>query len=376
MLAVVRKLWQTIREAFGAGERQQVTLRGASFLMAMLSASAGAYLSGHNLAFLLLASMIAAVLVSTFLSRLTIAGLKLEFLLPDHLSARQPVSGRVVLENEKWAFASYSIHLARVNERGGALESVLYFPCIPRGSRLETPIQITFAQRGLIERNRFLFSTKFPFGFTERRIEVTVAEERVIYPNLDAQPGFKSLLNEIVEEIETHFSGRGTDFYRIRPYEMLDSASRIHWKASAHTGELQVQEFTRNDRMAVTLWLDVNAPIGVNESFEKAIECCAYLAWELSSRDIAVRLHTQEAQLRFPEDASVYDILRYLALVSPRQFEKLVVSHESDSYSVLVAPDGADVPDGGDFRVVRVGDLSGADDGPGVGAIGSRGQAG
>lgn len=354
----MRKLWQTIREAFGAGERQQVTLRGASFLLAMGSASIGAYFSGHNLAFLLLAAMISAVLVSTFLSRLTIAGLKLEFLLPDHISARRPAAGSVILENEKWAFASYSIHLARVNERGGALESMLYFPCIPRGSRLEAPIQINFAQRGLIEKNRFLFSTKFPFGFTERRIEVTVIEERVIYPCLDPQPGFEGLLSELIEEIETHFRGRGTDFYRIRPYEMLDSARNIHWKATAHTGELQVQEFTRNERMAVTLWLDVATPPQPSENFEKAIDCCAYLAWELSEREIAVRMCTQETMLRCPEDASVYDILRYLALVSPRQLERLVVTNEPDSYPVLVAPDGGrDTSAAFGGHVVDVGDL-------------------
>lgn len=364
----MRKLWRTIREAFGTGERQQITLRGGSFLMALLSASVGAYLSGHNLAFILLATMIAAVLVSTFLSRLTIAGLKLEFLMPEHISARRPVSARVILENEKWAISSYSIHLARVNERGGALESVMYFPCIPGGARLESPLQITFGQRGLIERNRFLFSSRFPFGFTERRIEVTVAEERVIYPCLDPQPGFETLLSELIEEIETHFRGRGTDFYRIRPYEMTESARHIHWRASAHTGELQVQEFSRNEQMAVTLWLDVSLPADPNPNFDRAVECCAYLAWELTSRDISVRLFTQETMLRAPENASVYDILRYLALIAPRQIEPLIVSQESDSYSVFVTPGTVATAADPDCRVVHVGSLSGAS--PNVSAAG------
>lgn len=356
----MRKLWQTLREVFGAGERQQITLRGASFLMALLSASIGAYLSGHNLAFILLAAMIAAVLISTFLSRLTIAGLKLEFLMPDHISARRPVSARLILENEKWAFPSFSIHLARVNERGGALESVMYFPCVPGGSRMEAPVQIAFGQRGLVERNRFLFSSRFPFGFTERRIEVAVADERVIYACLDPQAGFEQLLTELVDEIETHFRGRGTDFYRIRPYEMTESARHIHWRASAHTGELQVQEFTRNERMAVSLWLDLNGPSGADVHFERAVECCSYLTWELASRDIAVRLFTQDTALRCPEDANVYDILRYLALVSPRQIGPLVVSHEPDSYPVLVAHRATPNVTNLDYRVVAVDRMPGA----------------
>ena len=44
--------------------------------------------------------------------------------------------------------------------------------------------------------------------------------------------------------------GRGHDFYRIRPYETLESARHVDWKATAHTRDLQVREYAGNRNRA------------------------------------------------------------------------------------------------------------------------------
>jgi uncharacterized protein (DUF58 family) len=172
-----------------------------------------------------------------------------------------------------------------------------------------------FARRGVHKENDFQFSSRFPFGFTERRAGVRLDREIGIYPAIDPRPGFEALLSDVAGDLEALQRGRGHDFYRIRPYEHLESARHVDWKASAHTGELQVREFAREDDAAITLFLDL-AAAGADE-FERAVECCAFLLWRLSRSGSSVRLLTQQFDRTVPDNADAYDILRYLAMVEP-----------------------------------------------------------
>ena len=313
-----RRIVESVRRSLSGGVRQQVTLFGVIYSLAIVMVGTAAFLSGNNLIFLILSVLFAAMLVSGFISRLSLAALRLEFFLPDHIAARRPVHCRIVVENEKWLMPSFSIHLSRLEpEAERKFESIVYLPVVPSKSKVEAPLELLFPKRGTQHSNQFLFSTRFPFGFTERRIEVDVKHDILIYPCLDPQPGFDDLLATLEGEIESHFRGAGDDFYLIRPYVIQDSARFVDWKASAHTGELQVREFARNQDREVELLLDLNVPDGFDDWFEHAVDCAAFLSWRLTREGIGVRLRTQDADLAVPDEANVYAILRYLALVEP-----------------------------------------------------------
>jgi uncharacterized protein (DUF58 family) len=277
------------------------------------------------------------MLVSGFISRLSLAALRLEFFLPDHIAARRPVLCRIAIENEKWLMPSFSIHLSRVEAPGRKPEPIAYVPVIPSKSKVEAPLELTFPKRGTQHNNQFLFSTRFPFGFTERRIEVEVKHDILIYPCLDPQDGFEDLLSTLSGEIESHFRGIGDDFYLIRPYVHHESARFVDWKASAHTGELQVREFARNQDREVELLLDLNVPSGFDDWFEHAVDCTAFLSWRLSLDGIRLRLRTQDADLHAPDEVDVYAILKYLALVAPA-FSKLPgVAHDPSRFQIILS---------------------------------------
>lgn len=326
-----------------SGVRQQVTLFGVVYSLAIVLVGTAAFLSGNNLVFLILSMLFAAMLVSGFISRLSLAALRLEFLLPDHTAARRPMQCRIAIENEKWLMPSFSIHLSRVTQSPGRglagrkVESIVYIPVIPAKSKVEAPLDLWFPKRGTQQNNQFLFSTRFPFGFTERRIEVDVKHDILIYPCLDPQPGFEELLASVEGEIESHYRGLGDDFYLIRPYSYHDSARFVDWKASAHTGQLQVREFARNQDREVEVMLDLNVPAGLNDWFEHAVDCAAYLSWSLAQDGIRVRLRTQEIDLQMPEEADVYAILKYLALVAP-VFGKLpIAAHDPNRFQIILS---------------------------------------
>ncbi len=330
-----RTWWAKLRDAMQGGVQQQVTFFGVMFSTAIVMVAIAAFLSANNLIFLLLAAMLATMLVSGFISRLSLSGLRMRFQLPEHISARQKIVGRISVENEKSWMPTFSIQLTRLGDSGasGASKTMVYFPCVPGGKRLDAPVELLFPKRGTQHDNRFLFSSRFPFGFTERRIEVPVAHEILIYPCLDPQPAFEDLLHDLEGDIETQFRGRSHDFYRIRPYEHGESARFVDWKATAHTGRTQVREFARNDDKQVELYLDLNATS--EDWFERAVECSAFLSWRLTGSGVSVLFRTQDFEFATPSEGNVYGILKYLATVVPSRTKGATIVHDRERYQIL-----------------------------------------
>lgn len=287
--------------------RQRVTRAGAAFLLAIVLVAGAAFFSANNLLFLILAAMVSTFLISGFVGRLGLAGLELDLLLPPHTSARRTVHAAVRVKNLKRYIPSFSIHLT----------PSLYFPLIPGGASTEEPLELYFPRRGAHSQRNFRFSTRFPFGFVERSEEVTIRHEVIVYPCLDPRPGFGDFLAAVTDDVALLERGQGSDFYRIRPYEATESARHVDWKATAHTGALQIREFAREQSPAVVLCLDLDVAPDAAEWLEMAIECAAFVAFELAARGTRVHFRTQNFDVTTPDDADIYTILKHLALVAP-----------------------------------------------------------
>ena len=307
--------WTSLRKTLDAGIRRRIPHAGLLFILAIVLVALAAFVSANNLLFLLFAMMLSAFLLSGFVSRLTLAGLGLEFTLPDHVSARRKTPARITVFNDKTWMTSFSVRLSGVQP--SAITSTLYFPAIPSRGSLRGIVEIEFSRRGLYKESGIEFSTRFPFGFTERRVQVVLRRDVLVYPCLEPQPGFEELLSSISGELESNQPGRGSDFYRIRPYETTESARHVDWKATAHTGGLQVREFARDMDPLIEILLDLNVPEGFEEWFEKAVDCCAFLVWNASREDCRVRFRTQEFDLMLPAEGNAHAVLSYLSLVSP-----------------------------------------------------------
>lgn len=325
--------WRRFRRWLKMRVRERVTRGGAIYIAASVMVGLAAFLSANNLLFLLLAAMLATLMVSGFVSRLGLSGLELDVLLPDHICARRATQARVLLRNEKRWVASFSLHLTGVED--SVFTGAVYFPVVPGGATIEETMEVRFRRRGLHREDSFQFSSRFPFGFAERRMQVTMRRDVIVYPALDAKPAFENLLVDVHGEAETLFRGRGHDFYRIRPYEPLESARHVDWRATAHTGELQVREFAREQEHLIGLALDLQAGPEHDRWFEEAVEACAYLAWRLGGQGARVRFRTQEFDILTPVEGDVYAILRYLALVARRRRAEPLPPLVEDSAQVL-----------------------------------------
>lgn len=307
--------WQRLRQKLEGNIRQRITGLGYAYAAATVLVGIGAFVSANNLLFLILSVMLSALLVSGLVSRLGLGGLEVDLEMPDHVAALVPSSAQVRIRNHKSWMPSFSIHLE--GSGGAGFSKRLYFPVIPGGQSVHENLTLVFPKRGQYRDDTFVFSSRFPFGFTERRIHVKVDRDVVVYPSILAQPEFELLLLHVEGEISSRLQGRGDDFHRLRPYEN-ESFRHVDWKATAHTGELQVREYVRREAPPVDIVLDLACPLSSTAWFERAVDCCAYLVWNLSERQRRFRFITQQCNFRVPDDGDVYTILRFLALVEPR----------------------------------------------------------
>ena len=344
-----------VAAAFRRHIRYRVTRSGYLFAAALVLVGAAAVASANNLLFLILAAMLATLMISGFVSRLCLAGLELEVVLPEHISARQPVTAGLRLRNLKW-FPSFAIQLGSRPEDGTqTLQREIVFPTLPGRSTIVVDAPAIFPRRGVHQENLFVISTRFPFGFVERRVSVNIRSEVVIYPALEGSFASEELLGELRGELERDQRGLGSDFYRLRPYEYRESARYVDWRSSAHTGELQVREFAREERSTVYLFFDLRGPAG--EGFERSIECCAHLVWMLSAESTRIRFRTQREDLVFPDQVDVYEILRALAVMEASPDAETPAPDEDDPHLLFsVAP--LDFEDAGWRPVTRYPDLT------------------
>lgn len=358
--AAIRGLWRRVVR-WRRTVRHQITWSGAVFSLLIVLVGLGAFASANNLLFLLLAAMLSTMLISGFVSRLSLAGLELRLLLPEHVFAKRKLPARVQLFNSKRWMPSFSIQLASTDTEESP--GTIYFPMVPGGGVVDALTTVHFGRRGLYGDSQYQFTTRFPFGFTERKLQVKLPREVLVYPSIDPVPGYEDLMRSLEGEMETHFRGRGHDFYRIRPYEHGESSRHVDWRATAHTGELQVREFAREEDHLVEIFLDLQLPLGMEAWFEEAIECVAWICWRLSQRGSRLRFVTQSADIRLPESGDVYTILKYLAQVEPLRSRSIVSPDEENSYKVVFsATSDSHIADAGWARAHIVGPRSGGAD--------------
>ena len=312
------------------------TREGAIYVVATLVIAVAALNTGNNLLFIIVASSLAAILVSGVLSRAVLTGVELKLDLPDHVFAKQPVLASLTLENLKRTLPSFSLTVSGAASDGkrrdkkppaapaaSILREPVYFPYIPRGRHVAQPVELNFPRRGRYAQKGFQVSSRFPFGFLIKTRRIEAKNELVVYPPVEPTEEFYEILPLISGELESFYRGRGHDLYSIRDYQPSDSARVVDWKATAKAQALKVREFTREDERRVELVFDPYLPAGADAPealarFERAVSFCACLAWHFFEIDSEMKFDAPDRETPVaPAGEIIYDVLRYLALVEP-----------------------------------------------------------
>jgi uncharacterized protein (DUF58 family) len=301
---------------------------GATLLVALAALN-----TGNNLLFLVLACLVSVILMSGILSSISLAGVDLRIELPEHIFAGQTVRATVELINGKLTLPSFALRVEAVVPKdasaAAALDTPVFFPYLPRQQRMKQSVPVTFLKRGLHVQGTFRIVTRFPFGFLQKSRRITVKSEALVYPSVESNSELSEIFPGIEGSIESYSKGRGHDLHALREYVPTDSASHVHWKASARAGSLMVREFAREDDCRILLVLDPHpgeSPLKnattPGERFERAVTMCAGIAWHFYERNAYLQFRSAGIETMLaPAEDTIFAILRHLALAQPQSTE-------------------------------------------------------
>jgi uncharacterized protein (DUF58 family) len=311
----------------------RITLEGWIYLSGIILVALAALNTGNNLLFLILSSLIAIVLLSGILSSISLSGIELRLVLPEHIFAGQPVRAMVELENEKLTLPSFSLRVEAAKSKQGhstaILETPVYFPYLPKHERVQQVIPVTFPRRGVYRQEAFRIVTRFPFGFLRKARQLNLKTEALVYPSVEPTAEYLEILPGLEGALESLTKGRGQDLYALRDYIPTDSARHVHWKASARSGSLMVREFTREDDCRILLVLDPHLSAEesaslkpgasvANERFERVVNICAGLAWHFYQNNSLLQFRTAGVEIPLaPADQIIFPMLEHLAVAQP-----------------------------------------------------------
>jgi uncharacterized protein (DUF58 family) len=360
-----------IRDAFD----YDVTRVGIIYVVTVLLIGIAALNTGNNLLYILVAVMLAAIVVSGFVSAMVLRNLELDIRLPEHVFARRSMSARILLRNPRKWLPSFSVNvvslakakparhwrwlpstfavprgrppekqwirlpdrqLRRLAEKA-ALPNIFdgsaYFPYLPARASLMSELELKFARRGRYEQESFGLATRFPFAFLTKTRRVPLAREVIVYPSVEPTDQFFEVLPLITGEFASFMRGRGHDLYRIREYMPEDSARHVDWKASAKSGSLKVREFSREDERKLRIVFD-NPQLGVvpEEAYESAVALAASLGWHFTGENTEISFVSQGYR-----GADVYQFLAYLAVVESQPLPSVIEELEvADDYNIIL----------------------------------------
>ena len=361
-----------VREVFD----YDVTRIGMFFCTAAIFIGVAALNTGNNLLYIIVATMLAALLVSGVASAMTLRELQLDVRLPEHVFAEKPVAARVILRNLRrwipcfsvtiippkarkpgrqwrWERESFSfppgrapgrqwLHLPDRTLRRVAMpaapaaifQGTVYFPYIGGESEASAEISLRFARRGRYQQDSFGISTRFPFSFLNKTRHIPIRRELTVYPSVEPTDGVLEALPLISGEFESFVRGRGYDLYRIRDYMPEDSARHVDWKATAKSGSLKVREFTREDERKLRIVFDNPPPQRLSRAtYERAVALAASLAWHFNSEDAELSFAAQD----YKPGSDVYSFLSYLATIEPKAAKSMVEEiRPSEEYNIIV----------------------------------------
>lgn len=345
---------ERFRESFD----YEVTRAGIVYALVTLVIAIAALNTGNNLLYIVVAAMLAAILVSGYVSALQLRYLELDIQVPEHVFAGRPVMGRIVLANPRRVLPSFSVRVVssrkkrkkpakqwrweaatfafpfnrpaeqqwlRLPDRRlrrvlvlppppGLFQGMAYFPFLPPRAEAVADLEMRFDRRGCYREDSFGLATGFPFSFLTKTRHVSLRREVLVYPWIETTQEILEVLPLVRGEWESFVRGRGSELYRIREYLPDDSARHVDWKATAKSGSLKVREFAREDERKLAIVFDNPAADTVAEElYERAVQICASLAWHFSNGEAEVSFLLPGS----PCMRDLHEFLAALAVVRP-----------------------------------------------------------
>ena len=214
-------------------------------------------------------------------------------------------------------------------------------PSLPPRSSARVEYVVRAHARGAHRLGPLGIRVQDPFGLTLRHSSVSSHDEILVLPRVVPLAGGRSLGRGLGAEgsVPHRVALHGEDDQSIREYRDGDDLRRIHWPATARTGELMVRQEDRPAKRRAVVLVDTRAGShggsGLGGSLEWVVTMAASVVHHLLESGFAVHLLTPdaEAEAGVLEDTDLDQSLETLARPLPRP--------ETDLGPLLHAASGA-----------------------------------
>jgi len=248
-----------------------------------------------------LAGICLAVIAGCYwLSRLAVAGLELELHLPRaEVQAGAKVPVQIILRNI--GVISRPEALIQIPLRNRTIPDlvasydILLPPSTP-GAMAEATMEIVLPARGRWEVGPAVLIGTDPLGMFRRPGPKAKPQFLLALPPVFEIPWMwrRQLLSPAARLMAGARTRQGGEFWGIRPHEPGDELRHVHWKVTAHRGDLVVKEYARGRELSASIWLDLSSAgvvgAGSNSSLEMSLSMAASLIPALLHMDQAVAL--------------------------------------------------------------------------------------
>ena len=155
----------------------------------------------------------------------------------------------------------------------------------PRGERAWLA-RVPLTRRGHFRVEPLSIRTGDPFGLFESFAQVGQPASVIVYPRVEALPGWRLPPAALVgSHANPERTAQTTPHVTsIRSYVPGDAYNRIHWKSSARHGDLQVKEFDLEQTADVWLVLDLQASAHAGSGDESTLEYGVRAAASMAAR--------------------------------------------------------------------------------------------
>jgi uncharacterized protein (DUF58 family) len=309
---------RTILRTFSTG----LTVRGRAFLFAGLAAVIAALVAGYppllRIGVLLIAMPVAAAAI-TGSSRYRISCRRV--LQPGRVPVGTPAQVHLRLQNAARLPSSALLVEDRLPYTLGSRPRFILRRIEPSGHR-RVAYRIRSEHRGRFEIGPLTLRSADPLGLFELSRSFTTRHTLTVVPRVQQLPAGRlgALWAGRGEGHAAYAAAAGEEDIGVREYRHGDDLRRIHWRATAHHGELMVRREERTWHSQCTVLLDSRTAAhrgsGPAASYEWAVSAAASTAVHLLNLGYQVRLSTGTGTGLIPAD-NQDTVLDALAVVKP-----------------------------------------------------------
>jgi uncharacterized protein (DUF58 family) len=310
-----RFTWSAFLWSLVFPQRQQQifpTVSGVMLIALSMGIGTAAYNTSNNILFIALSLLLACLILSGVLSWLNLRGTAWRLQLPPPLRVGQPAVVGLELRNAKLFLPTYGLWFglaAKTVEAGEPPKAESTFTARgadvraafakseevdargrlmmrerldPRGEmRLEWTLKPV--RRGELRVKLENVGSFFPFGFLKKQLRGELHTVVIVWPAPVEYRRFAvSLARRAESGARAPRAGDGGDLMALRRYAPGDSHRLVHWKATARTRQLLVQQFSAEQSEGFSLWLNTDsARWNRAEQFELLLRFSATLAEDL-----------------------------------------------------------------------------------------------